>query len=62
MASPGGPIRESVTQSRPQMTVEDEPWSWLSKTRTDQSFTPGATPTTAEPLSLAPMIPATWLP
>jgi len=39
--------RVDVTQSRPQATVASEPWRRLSKTRTDQSVTPGAMSTAA---------------
>jgi hypothetical protein len=51
-----------VTQSTPQMTLDQEPAPEASSTRTAQSRAPGATPTTPVALSRAAAMPATWVP
>src|SRR3989344_9571962 len=51
-----------VTKSIPQITLDHEPEPALFRTRTAQSFAPGATPTTPTPLSNAAIVPATCVP
>ena len=51
-----------VTQSTPQMRLDQEPEPEALSTRTAQSRAPGATPTTPVALSRAAAMPATWVP
>jgi hypothetical protein len=54
--------RWAKTQSMPQAYHESRPEPLSSITLTAQSRTPGATPTTPDPLSIAPIVPATCVP
>ena len=50
------------TKSSPHSTCVAPPTPLLLRTRTDQSFASGATPRTPMPLSIAAIVPATWVP
>ena len=54
--------RWAAIQSRPQTYHDRRPSPDALRIRTDQSRTPGATPTTPMSLSIAPTVPATWVP
>src|SRR5215213_6615829 len=54
--------RWAYTQSSPQITDDQLPLPLLSRTLTAHSRAPGATPTTPRRLSLAAMVPETWVP
>src|SRR5438552_7989495 len=52
----------AAIQSRPQTYQLSRPTPLLSRIRTAHKRTPGATPTTPVPLSIAPTVPATCVP
>src|SRR5689334_1821964 len=54
--------RWAVIQSRPHRYQLRSPLPAVSRILTDQIRTPGATPTTPLPLSIAPTVPATCVP
>src|SRR5688500_12980382 len=54
--------RWEAIQSRPQTYQDSNPAPVSSRILTAHRRTPGATPTTPLPLSIAPTVPATWVP
>src|SRR5215210_2413919 len=63
MSLPGSAsVRVDVTQSMPQMTCDHVLLPVPSRTLTEYSRVPGATPTTPDPVLRAAIVPATWVP